>query len=186
MKIFKYTEFINEDNYQDPPEEYVKIRLMKLKKKIESFFEDAGSDDNNGMTMDKAIENGKTRKKDESKLSFKEMNVELESSELSKYSAIYDSLTVKFSDPEFMYNLFITIPLDSAINKDKEKDFSDKEIKECSIKFKKYDVDDFDLIGQIGPKTVKIDDIDEEFLVELKIELDDEFSIGDEKLELET
>ena len=33
-----------------------------------------------------------------------------------------------FSDPEFRYDLFITIPLEEAINKDKTKDFSDKEI----------------------------------------------------------
>jgi hypothetical protein len=35
-------------------------------------------------------------------------------------------------------------------------------------------------------KNVKIKDIDENFLVDLKIELDDTFSDDDEKLEIET
>ena len=69
--------------------------------------------------------------------------------------------------------------------KHKEKEFSDKEIENCVVKFKKYDIQDFDLIGQIGPREVKIKDIDEEFLVDLKIELDDEFN-EEEEFEIET
>ena len=58
--------------------------------------------------------------------------------------------------------------------------------KECSYKFKKYDVNNFELLGQIGPKTIEIDKIDEEFLVNLKIELDDEYGGEEEELEFET
>ena len=189
MKIIKYTEFINEDNYQDTPEEYVKTALIKLKKKIDSFFEETSQekgDEKEVMTMTKAKKKGEEKKKEEGKLSFKELNVNLESSELSKYSAIYDSITIKYSDPEFLYNLFITIPLSEGISKDKTKDFSDSEIKQCSYKFKKYDINNFELLGQIGPKTTEIDKIDEEFLVNLKIELDEEFGSETEELEFET
>jgi hypothetical protein len=190
MKIIKYTDFINEDNFQDTPEEYVKTALLKLKKKIDSFFEDSEKEVESGedevITMSQARKKGEEKKKEEGKLSFKELNVQLESSELSRYSASYDSITIKFSDPEFLYNLFITIPITAGINKDKEKDFSDTEIKECSYKFKKYDVGSFDLLGQIGPKTIEIDKIDEEFLVNLKIELDDEYGGETEELEFET
>lgn len=189
MKIIKYTEFINEDNYQDTPEEYVKTALIKLKKKLDSFFEESSEeegDENEVMTMDQAKKKGEEKKKEEGKLSFKELNVKLESSELSKYSAIYDSITIKFSDPEFLYNLFITIPITAGINKNKDKDFSDSEIKECTYKFKKYDVNNFDLLGQIGPKTVEINKIDEDFLVNLKIELDEEYGGETEELEFET
>ena len=42
-----------------------------------------------------------------------------------------------------------------------------------------------DLIGQIGPKKVKIEEVGEDFLVNLKIELDDKFGES-EKLEIET
>jgi hypothetical protein len=54
----------------------------------------------------------------------------------------------------------------------------------CYIKFKKYDLDTFEVIGQIT-KNVKIKDIDEEFLVDLKIEMDDQFG-EEEEFEIET
>jgi hypothetical protein len=188
MKIIKYSQFINEDSFQDSPEEFVSTALTKLKRKIESFFEEVGeeSSDKEIMTMSKAKEKGEKREKEEGKMSFKELNVQLESSELSKYSAQFDSIKVIFSDPDYRYDLFITIPLEEAINKDKTKDFSDKEIKKCTVKFKKYDLDGFELVGQIGPKTIEIDKIDEDFLVNLKIELDDEFGDEAEELEFET
>ena len=68
--------------------------------------------------------------------------------------------------------------------KDAEKDFSADDIKMAFIKFKKYDANTDDLIGQIT-KNVEIKKIDEDFLVDLKIELDDEFS-DDEEFEIET
>ena len=192
MKIYKYSEFIKEDNFQDPPEEHVNSALIKIKKKIESFFEEPKVESENpeekpkGQTMGQAKQKGVERKKDESKMSFKDLNVHLDSSELSKYSAQFDSVKVIFSDEKFRYDLFITIPLEEALNKDKTKDFSDKEIKKCSYKFKKYDQDGFELVGQLGPKTIEIEKIDEEFLVSLKIELDDEYDVDPEKLEFET
>jgi len=187
MKIIKFNQFINEDKYSDTPEEYVKVALLKLKKRIDSFFEQIENEDpkDEVMTMSKARQKGKERAEEESKLSFKELNVQLQSSELSKYSSIYDSIKIIFSDPEYRYDLYITIPITAGINPDKEKDFSDSEIKECTYKFKKYDINVFDLIGQIGPKTIDIDKIDQEFLVNLKLELDDEYG-EEETLEFET
>lgn len=199
MKIIKYSHFINEE-FQDPPEEYIKTALTKLKKKLESFFiDDEGKDiepdvgpesvegetgsDNSVITMSQAIERGKQRKKSGDKMSFKDLNVHLESSEMSKYSAIYDSITLKFSDENNFYSLYITIPLEEGMSK--KDDFSANDIKNCFVKFKKYDSGDFELIGQVR-KDVKIDDIDEEFLVDLKIEIDDEFSEGEEEFEIET
>ena len=202
MKIVKYIEFINED-FQDPPEEYIKVALMKLKKKVESFFEDAeeevkddiinqgGEDEDQGreeiMTFKKAMERGEKEESKKSKMSLSDFGVKLESCEVSRYSALYDSLTVKFSDPEGWYNLFLTIPLEDVVKSAKEKeegDFSDKDVEDCSIKFKKYGMDN-ELIGQLGPNKYKISDIDEEFLVNLKIELDDEYG-EDEEFEIET
>ena len=57
--------------------------------------------------------------------------------------------------------------------------------KNCFIKFKKYDLQTFEVLGQMT-KNVKIKDIDENFLVDLKIELDETFGDEDEKLEIET
>ena len=188
MKIIKFGDYIKEDLFQDTPEEYVATALKKLKTKIDSFFEQVEETENDKevMAMKKAIEKGEERKSKEGKMSFKELNVQLESSEISKYSAQFDSVKVIFSDPEYRYDLFITIPLEEAINKDKTKEFSEKDIKSCTYKFKKYDLDNFELIGQIGPKKVDIDKVDEDFLVSLKIELDDEFGGEEETLEFET
>jgi hypothetical protein len=200
MKIYKISEFIKEE-FQDPPEEYIKTALIKIKKKIESFFEESQNDrdnmevdfapekekDKSIMTMSQALEKGKEKNKSEGKISFKDLNVHLESSEMSMYSAIYDSLTFKFSDDQNLYSLYITIPLEEGMNKEgKKENFSDKDIKNCIIKFKKYDIEHFELIGQIGPKKTKIEDINEELLVDLKIELDEEFGESDEEFEIET
>jgi hypothetical protein len=57
--------------------------------------------------------------------------------------------------------------------------------KKCQIKFKKYDLDDFKLLGQLV-KTAKLDDINEEYLVNLKIELDDENKDTEEEFKIET
>jgi hypothetical protein len=180
MKVIKFNEFIKEsDDFRDPPEEYIKIALMKLKKKIEGFFEEV--DPEEVTTMSKALERG--AKKDKNDISFKELNVSLESCELSKYSAVYDSLKIIFSDPDFRYDLYITIPLEEAVVGEEDED---KKIETCSYKFKKYDINkNFELIGQIGPKKIDIDKINEEFLVSLKIDLDDEFG-EKEELEFET
>lgn len=202
--ILKYGDFINE-NFQDPPEEYIKTALQKLKKKIEGFFESASEEQSEEdipqdpreeseneeevMTFKQAIQRGEERDKSNSKMSLSEFGVNLESCELSRYSAQYDSLTIKFSDQDGWYNIFLTIPLKSVVADMKEKgedeDYSDEDIKECSIKFKKYNLDN-ELVGQLGPKKYKIGEIDEEFFVNLKIEVDDAYGEDSEELEIET
>jgi hypothetical protein len=52
------------------------------------------------------------------------------------------------------------------------------------LKLKKYDINTYEIIGEIS-KNVKISKIDEEFLINLKIELDEDFS-EDEEFEIET
>ena len=183
MKIIKFKDYIREDNVYDTPEEYINTALGKFKKKIESFFKKTG-EENQTKNMSDALEKGKKHK--EKNLSLSELGVTLESSEISKFSSLYDNVTIKFSDPEFRYDLFITIPIDEGIPKDTQKNFDSKDIKKCFIKFKKYNISqDFELIGQIS-KNVEIDKIDEEFLVNLKIELDDEFDDNEKELEIET
>lgn len=71
-----------------------------------------------------------------------------------------------------------------AIPKDATKDFSPDDIEKCFIKFKKYDLDTLDIVGEIT-KNIKIKKISEDFLVELKIEIDEEFG-GEKELEIET
>jgi hypothetical protein len=164
MKIYKFNEYIKENIY-DTPETYIKSALDRLKNKIVQMFDNEKEDD---------------------EVSFTDLNVNLESAEVSKYSKLYDSLTVKFSDSDFAYTIIILIDIKDGIPEDKESDFDIDDIKKCYLKFKKYDLDNFNLLGKID-KNVEIKDINKEFIIDLKLELDETFNLGDdENLEIET
>jgi hypothetical protein len=181
-KIYKYSEFLNE-NLEDTPEQYVFNALSKLKNKLEKMFAHAEADKEGeikrfGEPEKKEGEGGEG-------MTFKDLGLQLQSLELSKYSKIYDNIKMKFSDEKYLYDILFTIDLKDAVPEDEEKDFSDNDIENCYIKFKKYDADTFNLIGQIT-KTVKLKDINEEMLINLKIELDDEYGGEEEEFSLET
>ena len=184
MKIRKFTEFINEE-FNDTPESYIETALKQLQNKIGKMFEvQIDLQDEKEKNENPSIAKVKSKGK-EKKLTFKELGVQLESSEISKYSKLYDSLTIKFSDANATYNMLLLIDLKDGMAKDPTKDFSFEDIESCFIKFKKYDLDTFEVVGQMT-KNTKIADIDEEFLVDLKIELDEKFGDEEEKLEIET
>lgn len=183
MRIIKYLEYIRE-NQSDTPETYIALLLKNIQDKIQGYFIDNTDSDNTINKFDnhynkKRIENGD--------MSFKDMGIELQSSEVSKYSSMNDNLKVIFSDSESRYDLIITINTKDAVRKDEESDFSIKEIKKAFIKFKKYDIsDNRGLIGEIT-KTINPKDIDEDMLISLKIELDEMFGLdSSSELEIET
>lgn len=185
MKIIKFTEFITEE-LNDTPESYVATALQQIKKKIDKMFEfqQSEEDEENVEPKEKSIQKAKSQGKKENEMSLKDLGVRLQSSEISKYSQMYDNLTVKFSDDSALYNLLVTIDLKEALPKDATKDYSFKDIKKCFIKFKKYDLDTFEVIGQLT-KNIEIEKINEEFLIELKIEIDEMFG-EEEEFEIET
>lgn len=189
MKIIKFGEYINE-NLHDTAEEYVKIALNKLKKKIESFFETPEEEESEGdfIKMSDALKKGKEKKKSESQISFAELGLSLLSSEFSKYSSLNDSLKVILTDEQYRYDLIFIIPLEEAKVKDMNSDSSDKDIKKIFIKFKKYDSSkDFELIGQINKNMdYNLKDINPDLIVNLKLELDNDFSDEKEGLDIET
>lgn len=186
MKIRKYTEFIKEE-LTDTPESYIETALKQIKKKIDkmfefqevSYFEPSSEEEG-----DKEIRKAKLDSKNKSDISFKDLGVRIESSEISKYSAMHDSLTIKFSDDAATYDLYISIDLKDALPKDPNADYSYEDIEKCFMKLKKYNLNTFEVIGQLT-KTVEINKIDEDFLIGLKIDMDDKFG-DDEKLEIET
>jgi hypothetical protein len=98
---------------------------------------------------------------------------------------MYDSLTITFTDDRNMYTLILMIDIKEGIPKDPNKDFSIDDIEKCYIKFKKYDIDKFDIIGQIS-KNVEVKKVDEEFIINLKIELDEMFGDEDDEFKIET
>jgi hypothetical protein len=165
MKIIKFSEFITE-KIHDTPESYISTVLNRLRTKIVNMFEKDDSDE---------------------EVSFQDLNVNLESADVSKYSKLYDSLTVKFSDQDFAYTMIIIIDIKEAIPEDLDKNFDIDDIKNCYIKFKKYDLDHFDLIGNID-KNIEIKNIDKEFIIDLKLELDETFGLDDgiDELGIET
>lgn len=168
------------DVRNDTPASYVDSLLIAMKKKVEKMFEENG-DDEEENNIKKAKLN---KKRNGNSPTFKEFNLRLESCEVSTRSLMNDTLTVKFSDDENWYNLLISVSNKDAIPKDKTKDFSTKDIKQCFIKFKKYDSETQEVIGQITRNTDP-NTIDEEFIVNLKIELDDQFG-EEEEFEIET
>lgn len=180
MIIRKYIEFINEELH-DTPESHISVALGSLKKKIDKMFDFQETIDQNDQDSPERIK--KIKKSD--KMTFEDLGVRLESSEISKYSKLYDSLTVKFSDDNNTYALIIMIDIKEGIPKDKEKDFEINDIDKCYIKFKKYDLDTFEVIGQLS-KNVEFNKIDEDFLIDLKIELDDKFGDEEEEFKIET
>lgn len=184
MKIIKYTDFILEAT--DTVENYSNSLLGVLKKRIDKMFEyqtepEKGEED---MTVKKA---NITSRKEQSKPTFKEFGVRLDSSEISKKNS---NLTVKFSDDENTYSIFIKIDTSevaqdiAAVTSEEGKDFSIDDIKKCHITLKKYDINTFEILGQLD-KNVEVKGLDEEYLINLKIELDDMFG-DEEKLEIET
>jgi hypothetical protein len=186
MKIIKYSDFINEAF--DTVENYSNSLLGVLKKRIDKMFEfqaepEEGSEEEN-MTVKKA---NITSKKDQGKPTFKEFGVRLDSSEISKKNT---NLTVKFSDDENTYSIFVKIDTSEVANDiaaaagEEGKDFSIDDIKKCHVTLKKYDINTFEVVGQLD-KNVEVKGLDEEYLINLKIELDDMFG-EEEKLEIET
>lgn len=181
MRIIKFNEFINEEIMNDTPESYVEVALKQIKKKIDKMFDfQEGEKEETGEI---SIQKAKINSKNKDRVSLKDLGIKLESSEISKYSKMYDNLTIKFSDPSAWYNLYIAIDVKDAIPKE-DKEFSHKDIEKCFVKFKKYDLNTNDVVGQIT-KNVDIKDIDDDFLVDLKLEMDDEFG-DDEEFKIET
>jgi hypothetical protein len=187
MKIRKFYQFITEE-LNDTPENYIETALAQLKKKIDKIFEYQESAPDMEERDEKSIAKAKLDSKKKNKMTFKDLGVSLQSSEVSKYSKLYDNLTVKFSDDNYLYTLIITIDIKEGLPKTEEKPMM------CDVKLKKYDLDTFDVIGQLpspidGDKPeylkIEINKIDEEYLIDLKIELDEK-SGEEEEFEIET
>lgn len=185
MKIIKFFDYIKEE-LTDTPESYTLTLLKKIKSNIDKMFDFQEGESEEEQDVRDVKKINKISKKSKEKMSFEDLGVRLESSEISKFSKMYDSLTVKFSDDSNTYTLIIMIDMKEATPKDPNKDFTIDDIKKCYIKFKKYDLDTFEVIGQIS-KNVEVKSIDEDFLIDLKIEIDEQFGDEDkEEFEIET
>ncbi|NDF16542.1 MAG: hypothetical protein EB079_01040 [Verrucomicrobia bacterium] len=153
MSIRKFKQFITEE-LNDPQETYIKMLLMNIREEINSIFEEESENIPSG---EKTISQAKLDSKKKKKKTLKDQGITLESSEISLYSRLYDSLTIKFSDNlSSWYSVIILIDLKDAAPKDPKKDFRMEDIKKATIKIRKYDSDTDTLINWLS-MTVEIE-----------------------------
>ncbi|NBO22918.1 hypothetical protein EBU94_06240, partial [bacterium] len=138
QKIYRYSQYIRESDevLQLTPQTYIETKLRDLEQRLRNMFEVTNVEEGG-----KIKRYGEIKGKEEGEVNFQDLGLELQSLELSKYSKVYDNVKLKFSDEEFLYDITFTINLKDAVPKDPKKDFSDKDIKECQVIFKKYDLD---------------------------------------------
>jgi len=187
MIIKKYLQYIKEDKEEDgedvgytssdTPESYIKSKLSIIKTDIEGMFGDEPKDTGESSADDPDLER-KIKDSDET-ITFEDLGLKLESSEMSYLTKTHQNLTVKFSDEIYYYTIIFRIDLKQVTDKeDTEKELDLNDIKKCFVKFKKYKIEGFELIGEITDN-VEIDEINEDYLLNLKLELDEKFG-GDD------
>lgn len=181
MKILKFSEFkLNESSVMhDTPKDYIHTVLAKLKSRLDLLF----LQDKKDLDKEPKDKIKKMKEMDKSnEMTLKDMGVRLESSEINK-STLYDSLKIKFSDGNGIYDLNVTINFEDAIPKEGEA-FTSDDIKKCFIKFKKYNEDTFDLVGEIT-KNANLKDIDENMIIKLKVEVEAEGADEEKEVSIE-
>ncbi|CAG7581346.1 MAG: hypothetical protein SLAVMIC_00796 [uncultured marine phage] len=162
------------------PETIIKNKLTIIKNKIEKMFptdvEPSGEVTANSDDIDKKVSS--------EGMTFQDLGMRIESAELSTQTKTHQNLEIKFSDEDqtYYYTLLVRIDLKQATgdNVEEGEEVTSDTIKRCFIKFKKYQVEGFELMGELT-KNIDIDELDEDFLINLKIELDEEFGGGGEE-----
>ncbi|NBP16527.1 hypothetical protein EBU95_19420 [bacterium] len=153
MNIRKFNQFIGEA-LNDPQESYIKMLLISIQNEINSIFEEETEGDVSG---EKSILKAKLDSKNTKKKTLKDQGVTLESNEISLFSKMYDSLTIKFSDNlDAWYSIMILVDIKDATPKDPNKDFKMEDIKKCTIKVRKYDSNTDTLVNWLS-MTVQIE-----------------------------
>lgn len=165
MKVLKFYEFILEGN---TPEDFIDNCLQKVKNRLVPLF----STENSPVKKMKDFE-----------------NTQLLSAKESDYSINEKTLKIKFTDDQqILYILTIRIDIEDAFNMNKEKDMKVSDIKKSHITLDKYgDVDgNYSIIDRIMDRTVDPNEIDGDFLLKLKIELDSGEESKEEEFAIET
>ena len=110
MKIIKFYQFIKEE-LNDTPENYIEVGLSQLKRKIDKIFEyQEGDIDDIDDTEEKSLKKARRDSKKKDKMSFKDLGVNLQSSEVSKYSKLYDNYfytTLVGNDYSIIYKFYL-------------------------------------------------------------------------------
>lgn len=170
MKIQKFREYLILEG--DTPENYMTDCLQRIKKKLDPLF-------NHDNSVKKIGD-------------FSKFNLQMQNdAEPDKYSHVDRSLKYKFTDEDnTLYILTMTINLEDAVNDKPEEDYKTSDIKKIHVTFQKYGDKDgkFGILDQSMDRSVDPEEIDGDFLIKLKIDLDkgkteteaEEFSIETE------
>lgn len=173
MKITKFHEYIKE-TLNDTAEDYVEQALRDILDKINEMF----PEDENEESEDELISFAQARKKGDEKaaaakkINFKDYGAELIDANISRQSG---TLTVTIEEAEAWYKIYFMIDIKQAVPTDTE-DFDFEKIKDCRIKFVRYN--NGDKIDKKISETVPLKEIDEDKLIELKLKVDGDKTEG--------
>lgn len=173
MKITKFHEYIKE-TLNDTAEDYVEQALRDILDKINQMF----PEDENEESEDELISFAQARKKGDEKaaaakkINFKDYGAELIDANISRQSA---TLTVTIEEAEAWYKIYFMIDIKQAVPTGTE-DFDFEKIKDCRIKFVRYN--NGDKIDKKISETVPLKEIDEDKLIELKLKVDGDKTEG--------
>ena len=170
LKVQKFRQYLILEG--DTPENYMEDSLSRIKKKLDPLFDDSVK-----------------KMKD-----FKNFNLQIQNdAQPDKYSPVERSLKYKFTDEEnTLYILTITIDLKDALNDKPDEDYKTSDIKKAQVGFQKYGDDkdgNFVVLDQLMPRSVDPEQIDGDYLIKLKVELDEgktEEEHKEEEFEIQT
>lgn len=187
-KVLKFGEYLTENTI--PSKGEIDSVLKNLQKKIMNFFPQESRTD----IRDQEVQKFKKMPQGES---LQSLGAELHSCELSKYTKITHTLKLKFScedeESRYLYDFLFSINLEKlkkssqakpeapaqgqagAQGGAQKKEETEEEIpiEICKVTVKKYDEEDFGLLGQIEELEQKIEDIDEKFILKMKSKIDE-------------
>ena len=173
MKITKFHEYIKE-TLNDTAEDYVEQALRDILDKINDMF----PEDENEESEDELISFAQARKKGDEKaaaakkINFRDYGAELIDANISRQAA---TLTVTIEEAEAWYKIYFMIDIKQAVPTGTE-DFDFEKIKDCRVKFVRYN--NGDKIDKKISETVPLKEIDEDMLIELKLKVDGDKTEG--------
>ena len=170
LKVQKFRQYLILEG--DTPENYMEDSLSRIKNNLDPLFDDSVK-----------------KMKD-----FKNFNLQIQNdAQPDKYSPVERSLKYKFTDEEnTLYILTITIDLKDALNDKPDEDYKTSDIKKAQVGFQKYGDDkdgNFVVLDQLMPRSVDPEQIDGDYLIKLKVELDEgktEEEHKEEEFEIQT
>jgi hypothetical protein len=175
MDIKKFSEYLKEDNIYDTPENYIEQALESILSKIKEMIPEEGEEaesEDEVISFTKAREKGDEKERQQKELSFKDYGSRITNSEISRKNS---TLEITIEEGDITYMIFVIIDIKEGMPQDKTKDFSADDVKRCMVKMKKYDFGGKQ-IGSPVSKNIDIKDFDENFLIDMKLQID-----GDEK-----